>query len=48
MDINEYLKPQTPNSKKAKRWMNIGLVSGFIFETLCFLIIMVGALMNFD
>ncbi len=35
-------------SKKAKRWMIIGLVSGFIFGTLYFLIIMADALMNFD
>lgn len=92
MDINEYLKPQTPPksyliesilvtvfccmpfgiigivnasnvesfykngdyegaeeaSKKAKRWTIIGLVSGFIFGTLYFLLLMADAFLNFD
>lgn len=35
-------------SKKAKRWMIIGLVSGFVFGTLYLLLIMADAFLNFD
>lgn len=35
-------------SKKAKRWMIIGLVSGFVFGTFYLLLIMADAFLNFD
>jgi hypothetical protein len=36
------------SSKKAKRWMIIGLVSGLVFGTLYFLLIVADAFLNFD